>query len=278
MKKILICCINYNNAEEVLEYAKDISLQNLSEEVILAVTDNSTEIKEKLKLKNELKKIKLKTILLEPSANLGYLNGMFLAVKKYFELYKNYPEWTIFSNTDIKFIDNNFIEIFSKKDYPINYWCIAPSIFSPQTRSYQNPHYKNRIKLSNIDRVLFVTKYYLLFNIYTFLSKLKSKNNKKIEEESQEVYAAHGSFFILKKEYFESLKDINYRAFLYSEEAFIAETILEKNKKIFYDNSLKIIHNEHSTTGLIGNKNRARYINESLKYIKKEFYEREDEK
>lgn len=273
MTEILVCCINYNNSEEVLEYAKEISLQNNSEKVLLIITDNSTDKNEKINLSNGIEKINLNIIILDPNSNIGYLNGMFLGVKKYYELNKRYPKWTIFSNSDIKFRMNNFIESLINKKYLEDYWCIAPSVFSSETKSYQNPHYKKRIELSNIERVLFFTKYHILFNLYSFLSSLKSKNKKKYEEKSQCVYAAHGCFFILKDDYFKSLKKLEYGAFLYSEEAFIAETILKEKKKIYYDNNLKVTHTEHSTTSLIGNKNRAKFINESLNYIKKEFYE-----
>lgn len=273
MEKILICCINYNNSEEVLKYAKLISEQNSSNEVIMIITDNSNNLEEKQKLKDKINKIKLKTIILDSKINVGYLNGMFLGVKKYYELYKEYPEWTILSNTDIEFVNIDFIKELLEKEYEKDYWCIAPSIFSSNTRSYQNPHYKERIKKSKIDRIIFLTKYQILFNIYGLLSYIKSKLRKKKKEKSQKIYAAHGCFFLLKQDYFKMLKKIKYGAFLYSEEAFIAETIREQNKIIYYDDQLNIIHREHSTTKLLGNKKRAKFINESLIYIRKKFYE-----
>ncbi|MGL5963339.1 MAG: hypothetical protein ACRCZ2_02930 [Fusobacteriaceae bacterium] len=276
MDKILICCINYNNSNEVLDYAKAISLQNKSEQVLLVITDNSNNQNEKSNLVSKIKEIELDIIIIDKKSNLGYLNGMFLGVTKYFDLNNSYPKWSIFSNTDIKFKNNHFIEDLINKEYEKKYWCIAPSVFSNQTKSYQNPHYKQRIQLSNINRVLFFTKYHILFNIYSLLSSLKSKKSKKVEADNQDVYAAHGCFFILRDSYFKSLKNLEYGAFLYSEEAFIAETILKENKKIYYDKTLKVIHTEHSTTNLIGNKNRAKFINESLRYIKKEFYEVEN--
>lgn len=278
MKKIVFCCINYNNSEEVLEYAESISLQLNSKESLLLIIDNSTIQEEKNNLKNKVKNIDLKIQILDFQSNLGYLNGMFAGIQNYYNLYKGYPEWVIFSNTDIKFFDNKLIENLIQKEYPEDYWCIAPSIYSLQTKSYQNPHYKKRISLLKINRILFFSKYHILFNLYTILSSIKSQNRKKIEEKSQVIYAAHGSFFILKKDYFENLDKLEYGAFLYSEEAFIAETIRRRQKKIFYDNLLKIIHTEHSTTSLIGNKNRARFINDSLNYIKKKFYKMEDKK
>lgn len=278
MKKIVFCCVNYNNSEEVLEYAKSISLQLNSKESLLLIIDNSTIQNEKVNLKNKIKNINLKIEILDFESNLGYLNGMFAGIKNYYNSYKEYPDWVIFSNTDIKFIDNKFIKNLLQRKYPEDYWCIAPSIYSPQTKSYQNPHYKKRINLTQIERVLFFSKYHILFNLYAMLSSIKSKKRKKIEEKSQVVYAAHGCFFILKKDYFKSLDKLEYGSFLYSEEAFIAETIMRKDKKIFYDDLFKIVHMEHSTTDLIGNKNRAKLINNSLSYIKKEFYERKNEK
>lgn len=265
MLKVLFVCINYNNEEEVKNFLKNINLIDKKNEFKVLITNNSES--KAGELKRQLKDINLDYEIINPNKNLGYLNGMFFAIKEYLKR-EILPEWIVFSNTDIEIKKFDFYN----KDYQKDICCIAPSIYSTQSKTYQNPHYKIRLSVHKLKRIILINSIPYLEYFYSKLAVLKSKYKKRKEEESQEVYAAHGAFFILRKSFFEKVT-LNYGAFLYSEEAFIAENIRLLNKKIFYDKEIKIIHKEHSTTNLIGTMKRGRYIKESLKYILREFYE-----
>ena len=82
-------------------------------------------------------------------------------------------------------------------------------------------------------------------------SGVKAKLVHKKKTESRYVYEVHGSFFILKGEFAEYLKSKQFGAFIYCEEAFLAENVYHNGKKIFYDSEIEIIHLEHSVTGLM---------------------------
>jgi len=73
------------------------------------------------------------------------------------------------------------------------------------------------------------------------------------------------------------LDDRKFKALLYSEEAYIAELIREYNKKTYYDSNIEVIHNESAVTGKLANKKKAKYIADSLKVIRDEFYINDDE-
>lgn len=261
MEKVLFVCINYKNEDEVKEYVKNIKMLDINYEIIIV---NNLENKN---LKLVLNEVQAKYRIYNPSKNLGYLNGMFFGVKEYIKEEGNLPQWIVFSNTDIQIEE---FPILSNK-YSKDIWCIAPSIYSPITSSYQNPHYKTRISKYKIKRLIFINSIPVLSYIYTKLSEIKARIKKKKEEKSQYVYAAHGAFFILNKEFLKSIK-LEYGAFLYSEEAFIAEKIFQVGKKIYYDNSLKVIHLEHTTTNLLSINKKSEYIKKSFKYILEEFY------
>ena len=263
MEKILFVCINYKNEDEVKEYIKNIEFLNINCEIIIV---NNLENKN---LREILKEIKIKYRIYEPNTNLGYLNGLFFGINEYLKTEKALPRWIVFSNTDIQIKELPIL----KNEYSNDIWCIAPNIYSLATNSYQNPHYKTKISKYKIKRLIFINSIPILSYIYTKLSEVKARIKKKKEEKNQYVYAAHGAFFILNREFLKSFK-LNYGAFLYSEEAFIAEKIFQAKKKIYYDNSLKIIHLEHTTTNLLSVGKKSKYIKESLKYILKEFYEK----
>ncbi|MGL4861777.1 MAG: glycosyltransferase family 2 protein [Cetobacterium sp.] len=271
--KILICIVNFNNSNEVLDYIDEVKNQKINEKIKIMITDNSTIFQEKIKLKEKIKEIReIDITILETKENLGYLNGLFLGVKKFHNKYKYCPEWIVFSNTDIKFKNLEFFQKLLSTKYNKDIYCIAPSVYSTKTNSYQNPHYIERISEKKLQKLIFISSCSFLFGIYSKLADFKAKISKKEKRKSQNVYAAHGCFFVLSNKYFENDKNPHYGAFLYSEEAYIAETILKKNGVIFYDESLQIIHKENSTTSLLGNFKRAKYINKSLIYIYDKFY------
>ena len=272
MRKILITIINYSNEEEVLKYAKLISQQTTASEICLVIINNKESDFPKVDLESELKKIDLSIELYNPKENLGYLNGVLYGYRQYVNRQIINPEWVIISNTDIEIPDNYFFEEFLNKNYEKDIWCVAPSVYSPNKETYDNPHYVTRCSIRKINRIIWIHEHSILAFIYSNLSKIKAKflNTKKMD--SQYVYSAHGCFFALRNEFIEKIKNNSYEGFLYSEEAYIAENISLHNKKCFYDSTLEIIHHENSVTGLLGIKKKSKYIAESLKYIRKEFY------
>lgn len=270
----LVVCVNYNNSQETMQFVHNIQKQNNNTAICVIVVENSDNTKEKIHLENLMKHDDLPDVhLVQTESNLGYLNGMFYGVQ-YYKAHVNQtlPKWITFCNTDIEITDANFYKKVSTHEYEESIWCIAPSVYSTTTESYQNPHYKTRISKRKLNRIIQISKNGFLFGMYTKLADLKAKEKKKEKESSQYVYAAHGCFFMLHSDFFSALKDLHYPAFLYSEEAFIAESIRENNKKVYYDDSLEVHHYEHSTTSLLGNKRRAKYIHQSLTYIRDTFY------
>lgn len=261
MEKLLIVCIYYNNKEEVESYLENLKKLTKFYKLEIVIVNNSKE-------KNiSIDDKKLKVIIYSPEKNLGYLNGLFYGVEEY-KKNNNLPDWIIFSNTDIELKKFRF----NKKKYCKDIYCIAPDIYSTSTNLHQNPLYTKRIDLGKINRIININKNIILSLIYKKLSKIKGYfQRKKIRAQSGKIYAAHGAFFILRKEFF-AIKRKEFKGFLYGEEIYIAEEIRENKKKIYFDKELKILHKEHSTTNLIGIKNRNKLLIDSLKKIKEEYF------
>ncbi|NHM30011.1 hypothetical protein [Neobacillus terrae] len=272
MKNGVIIVINYANEEEVINYAEMLGKQNASENLNLVIVNNKSSEKAKVKLKDEIKKIDLPIYYFEPTHNLGYLNGALFGYREFIKTSGKMPDWIVISNTDIMISDARFFEKLLSNEYAEDIWCIAPSVFSPMTNSYQNPQYLSRHSLKKIDRLIFIHRFQISAYIYSLLATIKGKIKAQEKKDSQYVYSAHGCFFALKRSFIEQLKSKDYKGFLYSEEAFIAEHLLIYGKKCFYDNTLELDHKEHSVTAFLGIKNKSKYIRESLKYIRDEFY------
>ncbi|MEV5029137.1 hypothetical protein [Paenibacillus sp. LPE1-1-1.1] len=272
MKNVLIAIINYANEEEVISYAQMLANQTSSNRIQLVIVNNKKSENAKINLAEEIQKINLSIELFEPMNNLGYLNGALYGYNEFISNGGTKPDWVIISNTDIVISDTLYFEKFLSIHYQEEIWCVAPSVYSPLTKSYQNPHYIERCSLNKINRIIFINQTPFLAYIYENLAKLKAKVRKTERKESQYVYSAHGCFFAVKGDFIDIIKDNGYKGFLYSEEAYIAEYLLIHGKKCFYDNNLEIVHNENSITGLLGINKRSKYIANSLKYIREEFY------
>lgn len=266
MNKILICVIFYNNFEEVQKFIDELDNQEKSDQLILSICVNKDDSLSSKKLKSQ----KIALEIHNPNDNLGYLNGLFFAYSN-LNSNKNNIKWVIFSNTDIEILDEKFmINLNCLKIDPI-YQCIAPSIIEKNKRVYENPQYKIRYSLNSINRRIFIFSHPIIANMYIFMSDIKRKLIKSKKQESCDVYSAHGAFFILDINFLESINR-HYYSLMYSEEAFIAEEIRLLNKKIRYESSLEVIHNESQTTGLLKKSNKFKLMEESLVNIRDHYF------
>lgn len=271
--KVLVLVMNYGTADEIISYANAISCQSVQNKICLMIVDNKYDANENLC--ERLTSIDLDIIYYNPEKNLGYLNGALFGIDYFKKLRGFVPDWLVVSNTDIEYDNNNFYENFLKRSYSEDTWCVAPSVLGANGR-YCNPHYKERIPVSKVNRLIMIFKHSLLAKIYYKLASIKSdKNAVAVKQESQNVYSSHGCFFILKKNFYEALNGEKYGVLLYSEESFIAEFILENKKLSYYDSTIEVIHNENLVTGKINYKKRGKFISESMKYIKERFYDKQ---
>lgn len=266
MSEILNCIIFYDNYEEVASYVLQLEEQNLNEKIKLAITVNrDTEGRAKL-----LSSSQIDINLFFPNENLGYLNGLFYSYESFLREGLSI-KWVVFSNTDIEIPDKNFFEKLLASDYSEDVFCIAPSIFEKNRKVYENPQYYERYTSKSIKRRIFIFSHPILSKYYLALSQVKSSLSRKKKKNSSYVYSAHGSFFILKPKFLNELER-NYMSLMYSEEAFIAEEIRLSNGKVYYDDTLEVIHNESQTTSKIDFKQKSNYISESLLKIYNQYF------
>ncbi len=264
--------ILYNNEEEVVEYAYRLSQLNKSENIIFVVVVNLFQGDLNL-FRKKIKAVISDSYIYVPDKNLGYINGLIFGYNSLVKETKISYTWSIFSNTDISFKNKDFLVKFIEKKYDESIWCIAPSVFSFKKKTYDNPQYYYRNSLRKINRQLFVFRRPLLSYYYTRLSNIKAKLKRKTRDVSQNIYSAHGSFFILKDKLISELSIFPYKTLLFAEESYIAEIILKNNKINYYDSNLEVIHDDNSVTGKLKQMNRSKLYYESIKWLKETFYE-----
>lgn len=275
MKEILILSVNYNNSKEVVNFVEHLSKQTLFPQVDVMLVDNSADSDEYKTLSSvQVKYSNVKVI--NSEENLGYFGGLNFGLKEYLRE-NEMPNWVIISNTDIKLDDNGFLQRIINL-YPKGYeGIIAPSIYSTHLEKDQNPYAINRFSKRKLKflRVLYKSTLltFLASKILNLKGKLKNINKNNRLRENGEIYAPHGAFMIINKNYFEKGGNLDYKSFLFCEEIYIGEITRKVGTKVLYDNRLKVYHNEHSTISLLRKKHLLKYSRDSVDYCLKEFYE-----
>lgn len=273
MIEILSVVVCYKNASEVKWYASQMNKLFGADRIGISIVVNSAN-DEDIEILNTIRReVSYPVYIYYPRDNLGYLKGLIYGYDSYMKTVKVMPKYIIMGNTDIEITDKYFIEKILKADYCEDIWCIGPSVYTKYTHNYDNPVAFCRRSKKEIDSL--ILRFTKLGSLYVWLALIKAKYSKKnrIKKTSQFVYEVHGCFFILSSKCAEHLKDHYFQPLMYSEETFIAEIVYENNKKVYYDSDLEVVHLEHTATGLLGNNKIAKYLAESMKYIRDEFYE-----
>ncbi len=277
--RILVLCANYYNEDITLSFIREILTQNDSEAVDIFVVDNSHAEVYSKKLA-EIEKYNFNVRILYPPNNMGYLGAARFGLKEYTQQYE-IPEWVIVSNTDISFPNKDFfrklLELYTDENPPA---VIGPSIFSTLTKINQNPQIIKRPKNNQMRLYTYIFKFYTIFQIYSLLSFLKNKIKgnlltpylKRDNCKPMCIYAPHGSIFILNKKYFNGGGNLEHGGFVFGETITIAEKARVKKMKVIFEPRLRVLHDEHSTTGKIKSREIVRYQLESAKYIYRTYF------
>lgn len=269
MKKIAVSVVCYNNEDEVIKFAKELEKQEEKNFVFLVTVNVANSIVE---LKNQLRKISIQSFVYETQTNLGYLHGCIKGLQEY--SVNNCYDWAFISNTDIEFLQSNFFSIFQKAKISSDVWCVAPNITLNRDKTLQNPFLLNRLSKRKMEFYKSVYNNFLFFIVYINLSKIKRiiKKTRAKDISSQNIYAAHGSGFFLKKDCVSELINNNDPIFMYGEELLVAEIICENNKKTYYFEEIKFLHFANQVTSLQKNRMLQKWFANSINYLYNRFY------
>lgn len=269
MIEIAIAVTCYGNEAEIIEFAYKLSKQKESEKIVLLVTCNKCKNPEKLR--NDLRKIKIHTEVFTPKKNLGYLHGCLYGFKSYNGDYN----WAIISNTDVDFVSDKFFETFLNKDYRREIGCVGADIVLKVNGKHQNPFALVRPsnKIMKIRQLAYSN--YGLYRLYFGLSGIKGRIKKKVPLiKKGYIYGAHGSVIILRAELIKKMIEDDIQIFMYGEELYIAEKLIENQFLTYYDTDLKIIHNENQVTGKVTSRIKQKWCRQSTNFLVKRYWEK----
>ena len=264
--KIAIVCVNYNSYEELCGYLRSIDravkgIDGISLEIIVADNSNGNNIIDS----NQFEYIHLKQ---ECYENLGYLGGASAVINNMLDVMVY--DYVAISNVDLQ-LSEDFFKVLNSIDVCRDTAWIAPQIYSHDEERDRNPKVISRYSKRKLKMLYYMYKYPILFYLYTATAYKRKKLAPKYDE--MDIYAGHGSFMLLTRNFFKEYKKIEYPIFLFGEELFLAELIREKGMKVRYVPSLRLEDNEHVSTSRMKKKFYFKCNTESIKYILDTFYE-----
>ena len=146
---------------------------------------------------------------------------------------------------------------------------IAPTIFSQTLHFDFNPQAVKRYSLRKMKMLRFMFKYPILLKIK---QKLLHQYHDIKNCKPGKIYAGHGSFIILTRNFFQHCGIIDYPIFLYGEEIFLAEVCRRHQLIVEYTPQIRVQDIGKVSTGKFSFKSYCRYNYQSTNYIINTYY------
>lgn len=255
---VLLIAVNHRSSRSILEMVDSINRSSTNQGVETVIIDNSPAPVELARIRAAVQDIH-RAELLESSENRGYFGAARLALDHYLANRHLLPDWVIVCNHDVLIEDREFFKRLLREDSD-TVGIIAPRIQRRPGHSDQNPFMRRRPDRLRWAQLRLVGSNYGLAVFWDWLWRrrlaLKSWLNAKGMEyaankdpKREFIYAPHGSFIIFSRKFFEVGGSLDTDLFLYGEEISVAEMCRSLSLPVIYEPALRVIHNEHQSTG-----------------------------
>lgn len=245
-QKIAIVTVDYCSYEDTVRLVRSVSHLRWVQPIRVVVVNNAADTESKALL-DGLAENHSNIVVCHSPRNLGYFGGLNYGLP--YALAMD-PEWIVFCNADVIFMQPDFIEQLSQLDVDKGVLALAPAIITRKGRN-QNPFFLRhpaRIRWLLYD--LFFS-HYAMFRLMLLVSDIKNSirggrgwKPSQLPDTPINIYAPHGACFILNKRYFDIYPKLDDTLMLYGEEIILAETVRRVGGRILYVPTLKVLHNE----------------------------------
>ena len=267
MKHLSIFCVNYNSYDVLDAYLHSID-QSAGQTVGSALVDvfiaDNTE--------NDIKPIDTvvynNTNMIKVFAfheNIGYFKAITRMMKT---VDTTLYDFVIISNVDMTLRTDTLSSLLTSQHPNATGW-IAPAIISRVTGNDLNPQATRKYSSIKLKTMRWFYRLPPIYNLYvsTFHRLKRMRTN-----DPGEVYAGHGSFIILTREYIARCGIIDYPVFLYCEEIYIAEECAQHGLKVIYNPDIHVDDIGKVSTGKAPKSNYYRWNIEGITYILNKYY------
>lgn len=274
-EKILVILMNYFNEEEIVFFIEEqlIPARMPGMEVLVVINCAG----DKLKLDN-LARAHPEISLINAGKNLGYFPGAKFGFDHYLAEGNPVPKAVIISNSDLTISDPLFLRKLAEKISHGGFDILGPDIISVLTGEHLNPYIPLRISRSKMKTIFFFSRNFIFYNIFLFFSYLKHYAGYMVRisgryiPERTRTYGIHGSFMVFARSFFENGGTFNYPVKMFGEEIFIGEMAIKLGMTIVYEPAIKLVHHEHSSTGIFKNRRIVKALHQSYGYLLREYF------
>jgi len=258
--RILIISVHYKSHSALLDMLGSLAWLKGNPEVDVIIADNASGEEELAELRPAVEEFP-NASLLESATNRGYFGAARFAFDQYRTQGHSLPDWVIVCNHDILIEDSGFFTRLLQED-PEAVGVIAPRIQVLSGKADQNPFMRRRPGRLRWTQLRFVSSNYGVSAFWNWLCRRKaalrcwlaarSKDSPRNAPAKREtIYAAHGSFTIFSRRYFEAGGFLDGNLFLYGEEISVAEICRSLGLPVVYLPALHLLHREHESTGKV---------------------------
>lgn len=266
MKEIAIFCVTYNSYKELSTFISSVdkasNLVRGKANISIFIKDNTSENYQSITPQAKYCTCQV----LADHTNNGYFGGVRELMKC---VDMNKYDFSIISNIDLELDEHCFENLCNLNVKEDTGW-IAPQIYSSFEKRDKNPRNLQRYSLTRLRIIKILYKFPLLNLLYTQTAYKRKRFQK--HKDGIEIYAGHGSFIILTKEFYKRCGIINYPIFLFGEEIYLGETCLRVGLKVIYEPSIKILDSEHVSTKTLKKDFYNRCNLEAINYLIKNYY------
>ena len=204
-----------------------------------------------------------------PGSNAGYFGALRTALKMTTRPGLHYR---ILCNPDLEFDARDFFARLAALTLPARCAVLAPSVVSTQTGRDQNPYLRQVPSVSLRRRWRWVYANRLNYQINDWASALRAMLHARKDGElasapaaGSAIHAPHGAMMIFTEAFLQRAPDFDRVPFLYAEELFIGEICRRGRWTVWYEPTLKVLHREHATTGLLASSRRFALQREAMR-------------
>lgn len=263
MQKIAVFCVNYNSYDSLRSFLASVeeAASNCPASVSVYIADNTEVDVQRISVES----LRIKAQVFAFNENLGYFGAVNRMMR---ETDVGRFDYVIISNVDVLMVPGIFSSIIDAGHGEAVGW-IAPQIYSLEKERDINPQAVNRYPRRKLKMLRLMFSSTLLTSIYrlTFFKRSRGERPK-----PGRVYAGHGSFIILTKEYFKRCGVIDYPNFLYGEELYLAEQCRIHGLEVCYDPTIVVKDMEHVSTKKLCRSFYCRCNYAGLDHILKTYY------
>ncbi|MCK5146215.1 glycosyltransferase family 2 protein [bacterium] len=239
---------NYNNTNITIQAIE--SIINLAGQFcpFIVIVDNNSRIFEQQRLEKFKEKFDNVKII-KNAKNLGYFPGLNIGIEF---IRNNHPgiEIIVVGNNDLIFPSNFFMKLKQKQSLCKEYPVISPNIIT-LAGEHQNPHVIEKITFfREIIYDLFYFNYFFAKVIKYIASNtifFTDRKDEKFHDVPQTIYQGYGACYILTPLFFRYFEKLWAPTFLMGEEFFLSLQLQQNSLAVFYEPTIVVHHNLHST-------------------------------